>query len=57
VAVKAQLGALAGLDGRLETFQRQSLEACLGLYTQPADWLGEESRYKSSDPERHTGIE
>jgi hypothetical protein len=56
-AVRAQLGALAGMDGRLETFQRQSLKACLGLYAQPAEWLGEESDYISGDPGSKPGIQ
>ncbi len=43
-AVRAQLAALAELDGRLAAFQVSGLKAALGLFGQPEEWLGEEKR-------------
>lgn len=42
-AVRAQLAALEGLDGRLAAFQVKGLKAALELFGQPEEWLGEEN--------------
>lgn len=48
-AVRAQLAALEGLDGRLAKFQASGLRAALGLFGQPGEWLGEEKRMEPGD--------
>jgi predicted short-subunit dehydrogenase-like oxidoreductase (DUF2520 family) len=55
-AVRAQLAALEGLDGRLAKFQASGLRAALGLFGQPGEWLGDDKRVESGDAKAAGGI-